>query len=136
MSELLPDPATPVSTTSTPSGMSTSTSCRLFVLAPRTSSAPDRRPHRRLHGGPVVQVPPGQRGARPQPLERALEDDLAAGRAGARPEVDDVVGDLDDLGLVLDDQHRVALVAQPQQQARSCAAMSCGCSPMVGSSKT
>src|SRR5213080_134493 len=40
-SELLPDPATPVSTTSAPSGMSTSTSRRLWVLAPRTSSAPD-----------------------------------------------------------------------------------------------
>src|SRR6266545_2685833 len=41
ISELLPDPATPVTTTSTPSGMSTSTSCRLWVLAPRTSSVPD-----------------------------------------------------------------------------------------------
>src|SRR5215212_10394879 len=39
--ELLPEPATPVTTTRTPSGMSTSTSCRLWVLAPRTSSAPD-----------------------------------------------------------------------------------------------
>src|SRR3954447_14284350 len=34
ISELFPDPATPVSTTSTPSGMSTSTSRRLCVLAP------------------------------------------------------------------------------------------------------
>src|SRR5215217_8939809 len=41
ISELLPDPATPVTTTSTPSGMSTSTSCRLLVLAPRTSSLPE-----------------------------------------------------------------------------------------------
>ncbi len=40
MSELLPDPATPVTTTSTPSGMSTSTFCRLCVVAPRISSAP------------------------------------------------------------------------------------------------
>ena len=40
ISELLPEPATPVTTTSTPSGMSTSTSCRLCVLAPRTSSTP------------------------------------------------------------------------------------------------
>src|SRR5687767_2628170 len=39
-SELLPEPATPVTTTSTPSGMSTSTFCRLCVLAPRTSSTP------------------------------------------------------------------------------------------------
>src|ERR671936_615003 len=40
MRELLPEPATPVTTQSTPSGMSTSTSCRLFRLAPRTSSSP------------------------------------------------------------------------------------------------
>src|SRR3954453_21006686 len=39
--ELLPEPATPVSTHSTPSGMSTSTSWRLCVDAPRTSREPD-----------------------------------------------------------------------------------------------
>ncbi len=41
ISELLPEPATPVTTQSTPSGMSTSTSWRLCVEAPRTSSAPE-----------------------------------------------------------------------------------------------
>src|SRR6476659_7701765 len=41
ISELLPEPATPVSTQSTPSLMSTSTSWRLLVLAPRTSSTPE-----------------------------------------------------------------------------------------------
>src|SRR3974390_1444466 len=41
ISELFPDPATPVTTASRPSGMSTSTSCRLWRLAPRTSSTPD-----------------------------------------------------------------------------------------------
>src|SRR5438270_4942231 len=40
-SELFPDPATPVNTTRTPRGTSTSTSCRLCRLAPRTSSAPE-----------------------------------------------------------------------------------------------
>src|ERR1035437_20 len=39
-SELLPEPATPVTTTSTPSGISTSTSRRLCAVAPRISSAP------------------------------------------------------------------------------------------------
>src|SRR3979411_382903 len=38
--ELLPEPATPVTTTSTPSGMSTSTWRRLCRVAPRISSAP------------------------------------------------------------------------------------------------
>src|ERR671916_3308385 len=41
ISELFPDPATPVSTTSTPSGMSTSTSWRLLVFAPRTWRDPE-----------------------------------------------------------------------------------------------
>src|ERR671917_1162911 len=41
ISELLPEPATPVITHSTPSGISTSTSWRLWVDAPRISSAPD-----------------------------------------------------------------------------------------------
>src|SRR5688500_5156203 len=40
ISELLPDPATPVTTTSTPSGMSTLTFCRLCVRAPRTFMTP------------------------------------------------------------------------------------------------
>ena len=39
ISELLPEPATPVITHSTPSGTSTSTSLRLCVEAPRISSA-------------------------------------------------------------------------------------------------
>ncbi|MDQ0748432.1 hypothetical protein QF034_002663 [Streptomyces africanus] len=39
--ELFPEPATPVTTTSVPSGMSTATSRRLFASAPRTSSTPD-----------------------------------------------------------------------------------------------
>src|SRR4028119_1608687 len=37
ISELLPEPATPVTTTSTPSGMSTSTPRRLCAVAPRIS---------------------------------------------------------------------------------------------------
>ena len=116
ISELLPEPATPVTTTSTPSGMSTSTSCRLFVVAPRTSSAPDGVRTVSLSGRPVVEVAAGDGVAGPQPLDGALEHDLAAAGAGARAEVDDVVGDRDRLRLVLDDQHGVALVAQLQQQ--------------------
>src|SRR5689334_2067226 len=41
ISELLPEPATPVTTTSRPSGMSTLTLRRLCVRAPRTCSAPE-----------------------------------------------------------------------------------------------
>ena len=41
ISELLPEPATPVITQSTPSGRSTSTSCRLCFEAPRISIESD-----------------------------------------------------------------------------------------------
>ena len=58
----------------------------------------------------------GDGAAGPQPVDGSLEDHLATGRAGAWAEIDDVVGDLDRLGLVLDDEHRVALVAQSEQQ--------------------
>ena len=47
---------------------------------------------------------------------RALRDDLAAVHAGAGPEVDDVVGLADRLLVVLDDDHRVAEVAQAMQR--------------------
>src|SRR5689334_14081333 len=39
MSELFPEPATPVTTTSTPSGMSTLSLRRLLAVAPRSSSS-------------------------------------------------------------------------------------------------
>ena len=93
ISELLPEPATPVTTTSTPSGMSTSTSCRLCVDAPRISSAPVGVAHRLLEGGPVIEMTAGERVAGPQTVDGALEADAAARRTGAGAEVDDVVGD-------------------------------------------
>ena len=64
----------------------------------------------------MAEVPPGGRVAGPQSLYGDLEGDLPAGHAGARAEVDNVVGDLDHLRLVLDDQHGVGLVAKAQQQ--------------------
>ena len=68
-----PSPATPVTTTSTPSGMSTSTSCRLLVVGAADLERARRRPHRLLEGGPVVEVAAGDRVAGPQPLDGALE---------------------------------------------------------------
>ena len=96
--------------------MSTSTSRRLCAVAPRISQRAGGRPHRLLEGGPVVEMAAGDGAAGAQPLDGALEDHLAAGGAGARTEVDDVVGDCDRLRFVLHDEHRVALVPQPQQQ--------------------
>ena len=59
------------------------------------------------------------RGERTRLAEQALEaagvDDAAALLAGAEPEIDDLVGDANHVGVVLDDQHRVALIAQLPQ---------------------
>ena len=84
--------------------------------APRTSSAPD---------GVRTDAFSAARSSRWRPVIVSLarspstvpsKHDLAAAGAGARAEVDDVVGDRDRLRLVLDDEHGVALVAQLQQQ--------------------
>src|SRR4028119_720788 len=64
ISELLPDPATPVTTTSTPSGMSTSTFCRLFVVAPRISRVPVGGRVASLSVGGVARGPTGARPGR------------------------------------------------------------------------
>src|SRR5690606_6417185 len=65
---------------------------------------------------PMVEIAPGQRARRPQPLDIAFVADLTAVRAGARPEIDNVVRDPDNLRLVLDDEDGIALVAQLPQQ--------------------
>ena len=64
----------------------------------------------------IIEVPPGCGITRPQPLDTALVAHRAARAAGPRPEVHHVVGDGDQLWFVLHHQHRVALVAKPQQQ--------------------
>ena len=48
--------------------------------------------------------------------DRAADHDLAAVLAGAGADVDDVVGDRDRVLVVLDDDHGVAEVAQPDQR--------------------
>ena len=59
---------------------------------------------------PVMRLVVGQ-----QLLQRAAVHDLAAVLAGAGADVDDPVGDLDGVLVVLDDDQRVAHVAQPDQ---------------------
>ena len=51
-----------------------------------------------------------------QALHRAGVDDVAAVLARAGADVDDVVGDLDGVLVVLDDEHRVAEVAQAHER--------------------
>ena len=70
-----------------------------------TSGSPRRT---RARYSPVAE-PVGRRDL----LGRALGDDPAAAVAALRPEVDDPVGGLDDVEVVLDDEDRVAAVDQP-----------------------
>ena len=116
MSELLPEPATPVTATSTPSGTSTETSWRLWRRACRIGIEPVGSRTRSLSDWRTSRWSAGQRAGARQAVERALVDDLAAVRAGARAHVDDVVGDGHDVRLVLDDEDGVALVAQLLEQ--------------------
>jgi len=64
---------------------------------------------------------------------RALGHDLPAALAAFGAEIDDVVGGFDDVELVLDDDERVARVAQFEEDCNSCS-MSAKWSPLVGSS--
>ena len=94
MSELLPDPATPVITVNTPVGISTLDI--LQVVGPgihdgqlalcRTKTVLDRNG--------LIHVAARQRIGVQQVTVAALEDDGTAARSGAWPDIEDVVGDL------------------------------------------
>ena len=96
-------------------------SLRLFSRAPLITICP-RVAGRRARGvwmlrsprryAPVSEPLPSCQQLR----RRALEDHVAAMLAGARAEIDDVVGGPDRLLVVLDDQHGVAEIAKPRQR--------------------
>ena len=66
--------------------------------------------------------------------ERPLGDDLAALDARPGAEIDQVVGRAHRVLVVLDDDHRVAHVAQPLQGGDQ-AVVVAGCRPIEGSSR-
>ena len=135
ISELLPEPATPVTTTSTPSGMSTSTSCRLWVPAPRTSSAPDGvrtdglRAARSSRCRPV-RVPLARS---PSTVPSKTTSPPAVPAPGPRSTTWSAIAIVSGL---------CSTTSTVLPLSRSCSSrsfirwMSCGCSPIVGSSKT
>src|SRR6185369_728576 len=77
------------------------------------AGAPARR-HRNRE--PARQVLAGQARRAPETRDATRVDHTAARHPRARAEVDDVVGGLDRLAVVLDDDHRVAEVAQPPER--------------------
>lgn len=135
MSELFPDPATPVSTTSTPRGMSTSTSRRLLVSAPRTSSAPppvrtdDFREARSSRCLPVrVSL-----FRRPSKVPSNITFPPSVPACGPRSTTWSAIA----MTSGLCSTTRTVLPLSRNCSRRSfIRAMSCGCRPIVGSSKT
>ncbi len=83
------------------------------------AGAPDHRHRDLAHAGQVLAG--DAVGAGHDVVWRALGDDMAAVHPGARPHIDEPVGGANRLLVVLDDDDRVAEVAQPpqcRQQAR------------------
>ena len=113
----LPEPETPVTTVSNPSGKVTSTFFKLFALAPRIA-------HSRCHSASAAaagtgyprlagQILPSERGGFASICcGRAGRHKMAAGLAGARAEIDDVIGAANGFFVVLDDEHGIAQIAQ------------------------
>ena len=139
-SELLPEPLTPVTAMNAPSGKATSMFLRLFWRAPLTTSKAPRasaatlradsrlcdrlRPHaamRRFVGTGIAFLPDrycpvSDAFARSTCFGVPARGDLAAAVAGAGAEVEQVVGRRDHLAVVLDQDQRVAEVAQVLQR--------------------
>ena len=104
---------------SRPSGNSTLTSRRLCRRAPDQRSRSPSSGRRGQGGRCAVAAQPaaGDRGLDPGDRgRRAGGDDAPALGAGARPQIDQVVGGADQRLLVLHHHHRVAPVAQAEQR--------------------
>ena len=101
----------------TPSGISTSMFLRLCSVAPSDRAAA-ARPAGGVSAGTGIASSSrryfavSDRGSFEQSGDRAGVDDAAALLARAETEIDDLVGDANHVGVVLDDEHGVALVAQ------------------------
>ena len=137
----LPEPDTPVTATKQPSGNSTSMSCEVVLAgaAMTSRSSPGLRRtcrHRDAIACPDRYCPVIESFGAQQALDRPGVDDVAAVLAGARADVDDVVGDPDRLLVVLDDEHRVAEVAQAASSVSISRRLSRWCRPIDGSSST
>ncbi|MNL06177.1 hypothetical protein D3C87_1268080 [compost metagenome] len=68
-----------------------------------------------LHGQLLREMATGQGIGRQQACIRPLIDDLPSAAASRGPHVHDVIRHLNDVGVVLDHDHGVALVAKPRE---------------------
>ena len=116
----LPDPLTPVTQVSVFSGIADVDVLQVVLGRAEQPDLLAACPRRRVVGTGIASscrryFDVSDRGSLHQAVERAREHDAPALLAGAEAEIDDVIGDLDHVGVVLDDEHRVALVAQLPQ---------------------
>ena len=116
----LPEPDTPVTEVSTPSGKDTSISRRLCSRAPTTVSCRLRSTGRRMAGTSICSLPERYAPVMDSGLSAArrtvpLCTMLAAVLTGRRTDVDHPVGVRDGVEVVLDDDQRVAEIPQPHQ---------------------
>ena len=105
--------------TNLPTGKSTSIALEVVLrgAADREDAAVVLAPRRDRDRAPAGEEVARDRALRAHHLlRRALGDDVPAVLAGARPHVDDPVGDAHHLLVVLDDEHRVAERLQPLQR--------------------
>ena len=125
----MPDPLTPVTHVSAFSGIADVDVLQVVLgRADQPNLLPGAAPPRRRNRNRQLlrrYFEVSDRGSCISPSSVPENTTRAALLAGAEPQVDDVVGDLDHVGVVLDDQHGVALVAklpedvdQPQIVAR------------------
>ena len=114
----LPEPDTPVTAVSTPSGTSTETSSQVVP-----GDAAQVQPAVRRARAVVEPARPGRRGGRwsadsstcSRPGDRAAVEHPPAALPGAGADVDDPVGPAYDVQVVLDDEQRVARGLEPVQ---------------------
>ncbi len=106
----MPEPATPVTAREHPEGDVDVDILQVVGRCAANLQLAVGCPHLLLEDGPVVKMVSGDGIAGPEPFDGSLEADGAACRTGARAEVYNMIGDGDRLRLVLDDEHRVALV--------------------------
>ena len=122
----LPDPDTPVTATNSPSGISTSRLRRLCSRAPSMRIDFRASGGRRVFGvgiasSPLKYLPVMDAAFRIDLVHRADGDDLAAVLPCPGAEIDDVIRGAHRLFVVLDDDHRVAEIAQAARASRAAA---------------
>ncbi len=118
MSVDLPEPETPVTQVKSPSGISMSRFSEIVAACPADADLVARRSRRVRSSGtgilrrPLKYWPVSELAEASISARRALRYHMAAGDAGARSQIDDVSRRADRLGIVLDDDQRVAEIAQ------------------------